>query len=296
MGCGENLKRKIVAAVRTQPAAREATAKAIIQIKMHSSLFVALAALLPSVAAAGTCNADNCLRAIRATKRPGLKDCNQYLEKTVTPDAVTVTTVETQTQTVTPTVYISVTDSRLVLVTATQTQLVTQTSFVTVTQTVNSIFNKRQQTAAPLAVPLYASACSGAVRYSSACSCLGASEATVTAEAPTVTATAFTTVTVSPITVSIPTTVTTVEVTTIASTQTVTETVLESATATAQVPLPIPPQCVDLSARNKLHTFGAPNRNIDTKPGGSWVGPDTEEYRSLCCATCYATTDCSVFL
>lgn len=44
------------------------------------------------------------------------------------------------------------------------------------------------------AIPSYASACSGAVRYSSACSCLGIMPATITAPTPTTTQTVTTTV------------------------------------------------------------------------------------------------------
>lgn len=44
-------------------------------------------------------------------------------------------------------------------------------------------------TAFPTAVPTYASACSGAVRYSSACSCWGVSAAFTTAPTPVVTVT-----------------------------------------------------------------------------------------------------------
>lgn len=48
---------------------------------------------------------------------------------------------------------------------------------------------KRQQTESPCEIPAYASACSGAVRYSSACSCVGATRSTVFAAAPTTTVT-----------------------------------------------------------------------------------------------------------
>jgi hypothetical protein len=44
---------------------------------------------------------------------------------------------------------------------------------------------KRQVTKVPTKIPAYASACSGAVRYSSACSCIGAKHTTITAAVPT---------------------------------------------------------------------------------------------------------------
>ena len=50
-----------------------------------------------------------------------------------------------------------------------------------------AINGKRQQNEARCEIPTYASACSGAVRYSSACSCVGATPSTVFAAAPTAT-------------------------------------------------------------------------------------------------------------
>ena len=55
----------------------------------------------------------------------------------------------------------------------------------------------RQVTATPTSIPTYASACSGTVRYSSACSCIGATHTTTTAKAPTTTTTVSTTATVT---------------------------------------------------------------------------------------------------
>ena len=55
----------------------------------------------------------------------------------------------------------------------------------------------RQVTATPTSIPAYASACSGAVRYSSACSCIGATHTTTTVNAPTTTTTVSTTTTVT---------------------------------------------------------------------------------------------------
>lgn len=46
---------------------------------------------------------------------------------------------------------------------------------------------KRQATSVPSSIPGYASACSGSVRYSSACSCVGATKATITAVTPSTT-------------------------------------------------------------------------------------------------------------
>jgi len=56
----------------------------------------------------------------------------------------------------------------------------------------------RQQTVMPSNVPIYASACSGTVRYSSACSCLGLTKSTITVAAPTTVVPSTSTVTVTP--------------------------------------------------------------------------------------------------
>ncbi|KAL8698087.1 MAG: hypothetical protein Q9224_002012 [Gallowayella concinna] len=92
--------------------------------------------------------------------------------------------------------------------TATVTSPVTQTATTTTTAistaTVTDLAkraNLHEERAA--SVPAYASPCSGTVRYSSACSCFGVTQATVTAAAPT--STSIVTVTASP-TVSIATT------------------------------------------------------------------------------------------
>ncbi|MCJ1289975.1 hypothetical protein MMC34_001510 [Xylographa carneopallida] len=57
----------------------------------------------------------------------------------------------------------------------------------------------RQMTVQPSSIPSYASACSGSVRYSSACSCVGATAATSTAPTPVTT----TTVTVTTVQTSV---------------------------------------------------------------------------------------------
>lgn len=58
-------------------------------------------------------------------------------------------------------------------------------------------FDKRQLTVSPSAIPAYASACSGSVRYSSACSCVGVTQSTITAVAPSTIVTVSTTLTVT---------------------------------------------------------------------------------------------------
>ncbi|GJC93117.1 AAA family ATPase [Colletotrichum higginsianum] len=126
---------------------------------------------LPALRARATgCNADNCLRAVRATRygtatmELRLAECSSFLAVTETPSATTV--------------------------------FVTESSIETLTANVTRTLYQRQaaaeETAAVLStqtVPVYASACSDAARYSSACSCFGATAVTTTAPAATFTST-----------------------------------------------------------------------------------------------------------
>ncbi|RDW85974.1 hypothetical protein BP5796_04299 [Coleophoma crateriformis] len=154
---------------------------------MRASLF-SVVAITASLATANTvipraaCNADNCLRAVTGTagvnNKPVLTlrqaDCSSFLAATVTPGISTITVTATATVTSGP-----------------QRRAVDSHG--------NEIgeMEKRVVTAAA-AVPTYASACSGGVRYSSACSCFGITAYTVTAAAPSTTTTVTATVTVAP--------------------------------------------------------------------------------------------------
>ncbi|KAK7932579.1 hypothetical protein PG985_003291 [Apiospora marii] len=139
------------------------------------------AALLPLALAAAAfeprnnkgCNADNCARAVTGTRLGSAsvsafrQDCTSFMSATVTPPTSTATVTmppdtcdeddEAQPQTLTKRV-----------------QQKKRADGVTVF---------------PTAVPTYASACSGAVRYSSACSCWGVSAVFTTAPTPVVTVT-----------------------------------------------------------------------------------------------------------
>ncbi|TPX16361.1 uncharacterized protein E0L32_004010 [Thyridium curvatum] len=124
----------------------------------------ALSCFLGSVSATGSdgCNADNCLRAIRASSFPtrsGVADCGSYLAATVTPG--------------TSTIYSTVVAGSLPTV-----SVVTGNIDVPPATPV---------TVYPTSIPTYASACSGSVRYSSACSCVGVSQSTITVATPTTT-------------------------------------------------------------------------------------------------------------
>ena len=163
---------------------------------------VAILCCVAQLASAATtslraCNRDDCLRAVVASSFPtrsGAADCSSFFKDTVTPATVyKVTFLQTNSD---------------VLIHASST--VTKSSgvaTVTSTLTVASLAQKekrdaaasepakldlapRQVTATPTSIPAYASACSGTARYSSACSCIGATHTTITsAKAPTTTTT-----------------------------------------------------------------------------------------------------------
>jgi len=117
-----------------------------------------------------SCDADDCARAVTGTrtgKVPNISsreaDCSSFQITTVTPAPSTVT------------------------------------AFTTVTSIPphkRDAIAERQVTITPVSVPTYASACSGAVRYKSACSCWGITATVTTAPTPIVTV--VSTVTVTP--------------------------------------------------------------------------------------------------
>ncbi|KAH7324287.1 hypothetical protein B0I35DRAFT_475546 [Stachybotrys elegans] len=165
------------------------------------------------------CNADNCARAVTGTFRglqaTRLADCSAFMQCTVTPVPITQTTHITET---------------LDPVTETSVTGLTETSSatVTVTQTLPWGEVKRRDEGEPTAtpitncpsvVPTYASACSGVVRYESACACGGISKSYTTLEAETIIVSKFATET--PDKVIIPST----SLTTITNTATATATV-----------------------------------------------------------------------
>ncbi|KAK6540775.1 hypothetical protein TWF694_008165 [Orbilia ellipsospora] len=169
-------------------------------------LFAAGTVAIPA-ASSMICNADNCLRAVRATQRmpTGAIDCSSYFRTTVTPAVVTVTA--TTTAHVTATVTNNVIETDTIFQTATYTLHTTTIETIPVTTTTqvtqySAGIAKRQQTVIPSVIPLYASACSGAVRYSSACSCIGVTATTITTVGKTVTVTVDTIVTDSTKTVT----------------------------------------------------------------------------------------------
>ncbi|MCJ1245925.1 hypothetical protein MMC30_003129 [Trapelia coarctata] len=148
---------------------------------MQFSTITLLLGLLGAAAAGpnptGKCNADNCLRAVRATAFPtrqGFLDCLVYQQTTITP-AITTETV-TLTNTVAPPAI----------------------TFAKVKRDAEPLMGRAvgadgATTNSPTAIPTYASACSGAKRYSSACSCYGLPGFTNYAPTPTQTETVYVT-------------------------------------------------------------------------------------------------------
>lgn len=114
-------------------------------------------------------------------------------------------------------------------------------------------------TEVPSVIPTYASACSGAVRYSSACSCIGVTAETITADSPVTTVTVSTTET--PTTVTIDSTVATVDATTVVATQTVIVTVTDVVPATVTE--------VDTTTTEVLATASATTTPLDDCANGS---------------------------
>jgi len=209
---------------------------------MRYFFLVPAIATLAAAQIIATCARDNCLRAVIASNgKPGPSqasaDCSSFLRATVTPATVTSTTVSFATVTAAP-----------VTVTSTTTGAVTVSQFTATTITVIpqvpvrarnpaqqadngpsdhritgfAPIAARQKTVSPASIPAYASPCSGAARYSSACSCIGVTRTTSTVAAPRTTTTSISTVTVTPTVLQTQT-----------QTQTLTTTVVTTATATA---------------------------------------------------------------
>lgn len=131
----------------------------------------------------------------------------------------------------------SVISSSVVGVTQMDRTETTATSLVHLTTTTSFTVDPRAKRSASVSanpIPTYASACSGEVRYSSACSCLGATAAiTVTALAPTTWVTSSVSVTyTTKITTSI------IDTTVLTSTGTVTVSTTDATSTVAVTPIP----------------------------------------------------------
>jgi len=168
--------------------------RSTITMKLLSGFLPLISGLFLTVAT--SCNQDNCARAVNGS-RNGLdfhsakENCSSFLKVTVQPATITSTVTitiylftATQTSTST-TVELTTTVYRLIETNFSTITTVTETDFTTV-GTITVQLQKRAVTPAssaetvqPTSVPAHASPCSGTVRYSSACYCLGITKTTV---------------------------------------------------------------------------------------------------------------------
>ncbi|KAF3165564.1 hypothetical protein TWF788_000721 [Orbilia oligospora] len=173
------------------------------------------------------CNADNCLRALRATQIAGRLEaassaCNSFWVSTITPSLFTVTETVVSSTTFISESYTTETDTASETITSTVFEVTAVSGPPTSTRTVFTQVafpaKVKRCTTATEAFPSWASACSGAVRFTSACSCIGVTTAvTVTAPTPTTTVTSM-----SIASSSVTNTLTETDTTTLTSTETVT--------------------------------------------------------------------------
>jgi hypothetical protein len=183
--------------------------RSTITMKLLSGFLLLISGPLLTVAIA--CNQDNCARAVNGSRNAldsqfsAKENCSSFLKVTVhqaTATSTVTTTIypfmATQTSTSTTveqttTVYPLIETDFLTITTVTETTTYstyflvasTETDFTTV-RTITVQLQKRAitpassaETVQPTSVPVYASPCSGTVRYSSACYCLGITKTTV---------------------------------------------------------------------------------------------------------------------
>ncbi|MCJ1387000.1 hypothetical protein MMC17_010129 [Xylographa soralifera] len=158
------------------------------------STLISLAIVAVGAAAAPTstaCNENNCLRAIQASAFPtrhGTADCSSYFLTTITPATTTFTATATAFSTTTvPFTYTATVD--VLAPRSTTAPLKKRYDPAALVRHRSASLAPRQATIKPSSIPTYASACSGAAGYSSACSCIGATAARTTAPAPSTTVT-----------------------------------------------------------------------------------------------------------
>ena len=131
---------------------------------------------------AASCNADNCARAVTGLQRGSAAyataqaDCASFFQATATPCTSTSTVyVFIFPSTIISTVIASTETDVTTVYPSTETDLTTVATILV--RTIAPLCST--STSLPSSVPKYASACSGTARYSSACSCFGATQTTV---------------------------------------------------------------------------------------------------------------------
>ncbi|RVD90410.1 uncharacterized protein DFL_001376 [Arthrobotrys flagrans] len=173
-------------------------------LKRTLSIGLSLAGTATAVALVprSICHADYCLRALRASQIPtrlpqASVDCSRFLsgigaggeEQHATSTITSSTTVTSITTITLPT---TITDS---LTTTTTTTAATETSTVTIPLPGPETQKKKRQIV--VTIPSYASLCSGPVRYTSACACIGVTSVPAAVETCSQTTTVSTTITIS---------------------------------------------------------------------------------------------------
>ncbi|KAJ6263895.1 hypothetical protein Dda_0032 [Drechslerella dactyloides] len=130
--------------------------------------------------AALACNADNCLRALRAAQ-PATRlaqasaDCSSFMGLGVLPVAEPATSTITTTEivTVSETSTLTVGSTNTIYVDVTATTIVQGTETLTVTSPPPSLITPLKRRDDTPIVPAFAAPCSGAARFTSACACIG---------------------------------------------------------------------------------------------------------------------------
>ncbi|RVD89726.1 uncharacterized protein DFL_000721 [Arthrobotrys flagrans] len=240
---------------------------------------------------ATACNADNCLRAVRATlKLPQASaDCSSFLRSTFTPGIRTVTEYSTISE-LAEDIYFATQTST---VRETLTSVIKETATTEIpgtikTETSYDLALKKRQ-AAPT-IPAYASPCSGPVRYTSACSCIGVTgPIVVTAPTPSTTLTLPTTITYS--TETIVTTILTTSVTITDATVTLRTTdstaTITGPPTTVTITVPYPDNCKSPTLYNGL-------RPLNFAPLGIFDAGDIAYPE--CCLRCFTRLDCIAYV
>jgi hypothetical protein len=113
----------------------------------------------------------------------------ETIEVTTVPTILATTVVTNVIVLTVPSTLVPTTVTEATVVTVQEKRAVSPTGGRHMLEYQNASLAPRQVTIAPSRVPTYASACSGTVRYSSVCSCIGVTYSTITVAAPTTTKT-----------------------------------------------------------------------------------------------------------
>ncbi|KAK6523594.1 hypothetical protein TWF281_001575 [Arthrobotrys megalospora] len=262
---------------------------------MRARLLLVFGGLLGGSYATGSrsgCSADNCLRAIRATSRLSSASaaCSAYIEKTVTPPTVTVTEYHAISEVAQETVYTTRVDTFFYTFTSViEKTATTVLPGTTLTTTVYNPALKKRQAAAT--IPAFASPCSGQVRFTSACSCIGVSVPnTVTLPTPTETLVLTTTTTYSTEThtATVETISTTITDATVSVSNTVATVTLQGPSSTTTITVPYPALCKNPTLYNGLRPVNL-STNLDQQNLGTLSVAD-------CCLRCFVTPDCMAYV